>query len=37
MGSETYQGSKEAFEHLKEPRPKSLLKTFMNVKFKELS
>lgn len=37
MGSEIYQCTKKAFEHLKEPRPKSLLKTFMNVKFKEVS
>jgi hypothetical protein len=37
MGSEAYECTKEAFEHLKEPRLKSLLKTFMNVKFKEVS
>jgi hypothetical protein len=37
MGSETYQCTKEAFEHFKEPRLKSLLKTFMNVIFKEVS
>jgi hypothetical protein len=37
MGSETCQRTKEAFEHLKEPRPKSILKTFMNVKFEEIS
>ncbi len=37
MGSEIYECTKKAFEHLKEPRPKHLLKTFMNVKFKEVN
>jgi hypothetical protein len=34
MENETYQCTKRAFGHSKEPRPKSLLKTYMKVKSK---
>jgi hypothetical protein len=34
MESETYQCTKRAFGHSREPRPKSLLKTYMKVKSK---
>jgi hypothetical protein len=37
MGRETYRCIKEAFEHLKEPRLKSLSKTFMSVKVKDVN
>jgi len=37
IGSETYQGTKGAFEHSRKHGPKSFLKTFMRVKFKETS
>jgi hypothetical protein len=37
MGSETYQCTKGAFEHLRKPGPKSFSKTFMRVELKETS
>jgi hypothetical protein len=37
MGSKTCQHTKKAFGHSREPRPKSLSKTYMRDKLKEAS
>jgi len=37
MGNKTFQCTKRAFGHSRDPRPKNLLKTYMKVKSKETS